>query len=123
MPENIKAKSKRGGHRPGAGRPKGVINRATREQKGRIEDLAKAHSPKALKTLVDVAEKGVSESARVTAATALLDRAYGRPRQSHEHTGADGGPIEYANLSDEELEARIVARITGKPDRNSLTTH
>jgi hypothetical protein len=30
----------------------------------------------------------------VSAATALLDRGYGKPRQSLEHTGKDGGPVE-----------------------------
>lgn len=116
--QNIKQKSKRGGHRDGAGRPKGVINRATREQKGRIEELAKAHSPTALKALADIAKAGVSESARVSAASALLDRAYGRPRQAVEHTGADGGPIEYTKLSEDELDARIAAKMPNDARRS-----
>lgn len=40
-------------------------------------------------------------------------------REQMQHSGR----VEYVNMSDEELEARIVARITGKPDRNPLTTH
>jgi hypothetical protein len=76
-----------------------------------------------LRTLVKVAKDGESEAARVTAASALLDRGYGKPTQSHEHTGADGGPIEYANLSDEEIHARIEALERGKHDRHPVVTH
>jgi hypothetical protein len=33
-------------------------------------------------------------AAQITAAEALLNRVYGKPRQQLEHTGPDGGPIE-----------------------------
>jgi hypothetical protein len=46
--------------------------------------LAREHSPAAIQTLAEIACKGKSESVRVTAACALLDRAYGRPAQSVE---------------------------------------
>jgi hypothetical protein len=59
--------------------------------------MAKEHAPAALETLRDIAQSGQSESARVSAATALLDRAYGKPPQALEHTGADGGPIIMVN--------------------------
>jgi hypothetical protein len=36
--------------------------------------------------------------AQMTASEKLQDRVYGKPRQSVEHTGADGGPIETSNL-------------------------
>ena len=38
-----------------------------------------------------------------------------------EHTGKDGGPIEYQSLSDEEIDARIAAMTAG--DGPGLTTH
>lgn len=38
-----------------------------------------------------------------------------------EHTGKDGGPIEYADLSEEELDARIAAMIAG--DGPGITQH
>ena len=79
----------RGGKRPGAGRPKGRKNAATLE----IEAAAKALAGDALAALRQVAQKGKSESARVMAAGALLDRGYGRPRQSVEHSGSDGQPL------------------------------
>jgi len=46
-----------------------------------IRALAREHSPVAIQTLRDIAEKGKQESARVAAAVALLDRAYGKPGQ------------------------------------------
>jgi hypothetical protein len=49
------------------GRPKGD---------GEIRELARQHTPMALRTLVEIAEHGQNESARVTAANALLDRGW-----------------------------------------------
>ena len=77
----------RGGKREGAGRPKGRSNVATLEHKATIEELARAHAPDAIKALVKIAKTGASESARVAAASSLLDRAYGKPRQAVEHSG------------------------------------
>src|SRR5688500_1403071 len=54
------------------GRPKVV---------GDIRDLARQYSEAAVETLVDIAENGKQESARVAAASALLDRGWGRPTQ------------------------------------------
>jgi hypothetical protein len=46
-----------------------------------LSELAREHSEEAIKALADIAANGESEAARVSAATALLDRAFGRPRQ------------------------------------------
>lgn len=73
-----------GGERKGAGRPKGARNKAGNAQKEGLSHQAKAHAAIALNTLADVAENGRSDSARVSAAVAILDRAYGRPRQAPE---------------------------------------
>ena len=40
-----------------------------------------------------IARRGKSEASRIAAATALLDRGYGKATQTHEHAGKDGGPI------------------------------
>jgi hypothetical protein len=72
----------RGGRRAGAGRKAGAKNRATKEIKATLEDLAREHTGAALQTLADICAKGSSESARVAAATALLDRGYGKPKQA-----------------------------------------
>lgn len=91
---NQKNQSRRGGKRPGAGRKRGVPAKATIRERNDIADAAKDYATTALQALVEIAEGGESEPARVTAATALLDRGYGKPRQSVEHTGKDGGPIQ-----------------------------
>ena len=46
-----------------------------------IRELARENASLAIQTLVDVATNGRSESARVQASTALLDRGYGKPAQ------------------------------------------
>lgn len=92
-------RTQHGGKRAGAGRPKGRASRATIQQKGTLSELARQHTDVALTALVQVATKGESETARVAAANAILDRGYGRPTQSHEHSGPDGGPISVADLT------------------------
>lgn len=79
-----------GGKREGAGRPKGAKSAATREHKATLSELAREHTDTALSALVQIATQGESESARVAAANALLDRAYGKPTQSTEISGPDG---------------------------------
>lgn len=82
--------AQRGGARPGAGRKKGVVSQAKRE----LAEMAKDHAETALQVLVDVAtSKAAPEAARVSAASAILDRAYGKPRQSVEVDGAMAGSL------------------------------
>ena len=90
----------RGGKREGAGRPEGSVNRATVEQKATISDLAKEFTELALGALVEVAQAG-SDAARVAAANALLDRAYGKPPQAL--TGDPENPLH--------VEAKVVREI------------
>jgi len=65
----------RGGYREGAGRPLGSSNKCTTEQSQRLSELAKTYTEEALLTL----RNGRTDAARVSAANALLDRAYGKP--------------------------------------------
>lgn len=95
--------AKRGGKRPGAGRRKGSVARATREQKATLGELARKHSAVAMKALADIAAKGESESARVAASNSILDRAYGKPVQAVQHSGAVG-TYDLTKVSDEDLE-------------------
>ena len=99
----------RGGMREGSGRPKGSRSAATRQEQDRISDLAKQHSDTALKALTSIAENGLSEAARVSAANSLLDRAYGKPVQAMAHSGPGEGPIETAeiNFTPKELARRF----------------
>ena len=68
-----------GGYRDGSGRPSGSKNRASDEDKICLTQLARKHTHQAMKVLVDVALNGRTDSARVTAACAILDRGYGKP--------------------------------------------
>lgn len=55
-----------------------------------ISDLAKQHTAEALATLVEICnDKGASPNARVTAAGALLDRAWGKPVQALQATNTN----------------------------------
>lgn len=95
--------AQRGGKRPGAGRKPGRVSAAKRK----LSDMAKTHATAALKALADIAKGGESEAARVSAAIAILDRAYGKPTQSHELSGPGGGPIptvDLTNISNDDLD-------------------
>ena len=82
-----------GGYRGSAGRPPGSLNKATKEQTKRLSDIAKGHAEDALATLVDVARNGRTDAARVAAANALLDRAYGKPVPQREPETAELPPL------------------------------
>ena len=71
-----------GGMREGSGRPACAGNKATSELKLNLSELAREYTNDALDTLVDVMKSGQSESARIAAATAILDRGYGRPTKA-----------------------------------------
>ncbi len=81
------AKPNNPGGNAGKGRPKGAPNRATRE----LRALATEYTEQALLVLAEVMRDGrAPHAARVHAATALLDRGHGKPRQELEHSGPDG---------------------------------
>ena len=66
-----------GSFKPGqSGNPGGLPKNVTE-----IRAIARQYTETAIKTLVKVARHGKSESARVAAAEAILDRGYGRPTQ------------------------------------------
>lgn len=83
----------RGGARPGAGRPKGSREAATKVAQQTIAELAKKYAPQAIEALAQIMIAGESESARVAAANAILDRGYGKPTQAVNIGGQDGGPL------------------------------
>jgi hypothetical protein len=66
-----------------------------------IQKLARENAPLAIQTLVEVATKGKSESARVTAANALLDRGFGKPKQFVSDNRDP--PVRAADLTDDVL--------------------
>jgi len=59
--------------------------------------MAAEHGVAAVNALAHVMMSSNSDSARVTAAIAILDRAFGKPAQAI--TGEDGGPVELSVVS------------------------
>ena len=86
----IEAKSSHGGARRGAGRPKGSKDTATREAGATLGELARNFTQEALDAIVKTLRTTESDTARLAAANALLDRGYGKPPQAVDHTSSDG---------------------------------
>jgi hypothetical protein len=90
-----------------SGNPEG--RRVERPDLREIRELARTYTEEALETLVRIMRRGRSETARLAAACAILDRAYGKPAVAIEHSGPDGqtlfpSPAELRQLSDGQLE-------------------
>lgn len=73
---------------PGSGRQKGVTNRVTKD----IREAAGKHGVKALAALVKLLDNSDPKIV-ATAAREVLDRAYGKPMQPSEVSGANGAPL------------------------------
>jgi hypothetical protein len=58
-----------------------------------VKTLARAYTEHSINVLAGIASTSTSDAARVAAATALLDRGWGRPKQVVEHGGEDGNDI------------------------------
>jgi hypothetical protein len=89
------------------GRPKGLAD---------LQRLAREQMPAAIKELSRLCVEAKSETARIAAICALLDRGFGKPLQGVELSGQDGGPIEHKDVSEEaRLEAfmAFLARTKG----------
>jgi hypothetical protein len=85
------------------GRKPGQKNAATKEAKIGIEMMCRVHSPAAVRSLAHIAVKGKTEAARVAASKELLDRGYGRPRQSIDLEGN----LTTRDLTDAQLNERL----------------
>jgi hypothetical protein len=76
-----------------------------------VRDLARQHTEAAIGTLVALMRHAKTPpAARISAASILLDRAWGKPAQALEHTGPEGERLfpPPAMLSDAQL-ARVIA--------------
>jgi hypothetical protein len=110
-----------GGRRAGAGRPKGVPNKANSDLKA----AAQAYTGDALATLAKImGDEKQPGPARVSAANALLDRGHGRAMQPVQHE------LDLSNLTDEQL-GILAAALGAAPepgegargDREAATAH
>lgn len=61
-------------------RKRGSLSQAKKD----LETLASGYAPLAVKTLVSIMRRGDTDAARISAAKAILDRAYGKPKQGVE---------------------------------------
>jgi hypothetical protein len=61
---------------------------------GEVQELARLHAPAAIAELARLALKAKNETARIAAIRELLDRGYGRARQSVELIKPDIDPIQ-----------------------------
>jgi hypothetical protein len=74
-----------------------------------VQELARQYAPAAIVELARLALKAKNENARIAAIRELLDRGYGRSRQSMEVSAPAGDPLQ---LLFEELD-----ELSRKPDR------
>lgn len=76
-----------------------------------VRDAARAHTELAIATLAEICTSADKDSARVSAAVALLDRGWGKPLQEVAGPGGGAIPVEVKQLGDDELVARAAAII------------
>jgi hypothetical protein len=63
--------------------------------------LVSRHGPDAIAELARLSTSATPDSTRLSAIGMLLDRAYGKPKQTLEHSGEDGGPIQVTIVGDD----------------------
>jgi hypothetical protein len=88
----------------------GTLNRSTIANKIRLSELARNHTEAALAVLANVMQHGTSDSARIAAASSILDRGYGRAVANLDVNDATGVCVRCSAteaMSDEELEKRL----------------
>jgi hypothetical protein len=100
------------GWRPGqSGNPKG----APKRKDGSLQDLCRAHTEEAVKTLI-VCLRNPKE--RLPAAIAILDRGWGKPKQVIEGS-PDGSPIHLHLLAAQIISAQLLQQEQSPPTINA----
>ncbi len=93
-----------GGARQGAGRKKGGRNKITKAtlllQGLSVSELARNYTEEALNTIVQIMRDSEFDSMRLAAATAILDRGYGRPPAAVLLQGDVKHEVVYQRLAD-----------------------
>jgi hypothetical protein len=107
----------RGGRRPNSGRKLGSKNNRLRRMVAvdgvHLSELARQYTEEAIKALVMTIRTTKSEVARVSAATALLDRAYGKPPVQVDVSAR--GRVDVIYRSEAEFRQALIDR--GLPER------
>ncbi len=89
------------GKRKGARRTSAAKNTNKTNPTPHSRALVSRHGPDAIAELARLSTSATPDSARLSAIGMLLDRAYGKPKQTLEHTGEDGGPIQVTIAGDD----------------------
>jgi hypothetical protein len=84
-----------------------------------VQELARQYGPTVIVELARLAVKAKSESARIAAIRELLDRGYGRTRQTMEVSIPAGDPIQLL-LDDIDARSRIGAPVSHTPNKDHL---
>ena len=107
-----------GGKRAGAGRKPGVVSKAKRE----LAEMAQDHAEDALSVLVSIMRSELEPgSTRVSASTAILDRAYGRPTQMVIGAGGNGEHLHKVGIDPKRLSDAALAELIGAMNANDET--
>lgn len=84
----------------------------------RVDELKSRAAEKAVVTAADIARqldedrafaKSVNQAGAAVSASLGKAKLLGLMPERHEHTGRNGGPIEYRDLGEEEIDARLAA--------------
>lgn len=94
------------------GRPRGV---------GDVRELARKHTPQALQVLIQVmGDASAAPSARVGAATALLDRGWGRPAQTI-NASLDRNDVEVSERLQERASELLKLVVEEQPENKRIS--
>jgi hypothetical protein len=75
-----------------------------------VIELARSYAPRAIETLASLLlDEDAAPTARIAAASAILDRGFGKAPQAVEMSGPDGGPIPHKEISDTERAAAVLS--------------
>lgn len=93
------------------GRPKAIKE---------LQELAREHTREAVNRLLQLMRQGKDLPTARASAALILERGWGKPVSSVEHTGKDGGPIE-TQITDSEA-ARLIAFTLSKATQEKVST-
>ena len=100
-----KGQNPRGGKREGAGRPPGPNGRGAAFK--HVRELARSHAEEAFLTIVDIMRTSEDAWLRLDCAKAILDRAFGKPREGEVVEQEDLLTTPYQTVA--EAEAALIA--------------